>query len=98
MRLGERVTFTNVSDRMVDLSYTVVLVRDQVDELPPGTVLAPGEELLVFTGEGENSRLEHYLGVGEPFLFYRGATGGSAKLRTHTGIRITCVAWGDRAC
>lgn len=97
-RLGERISFANVSDRVVDLSYTVALVRDQVHELPPGTVVAPGEELLIFTGDGESSRLHHYLGVGEPFLFYKGATGGSAKLRTHTGIRIACVAWGDKAC
>ena len=97
-RLGERVTFTNVSERVVDLSYTVALVRDQVHELPPGTVLAPGERLLIFTGEGEDSRLRQYLGVGEPFLFFEESTGGSAKLRTHTGVRIACVAWGDRAC
>ncbi len=97
-RLGERIAFTNVSDRVVDLSYTVALVRDQVHELPPGTVLAPGERLLIFTGEGEDTRLRQYLGVGEPFLFFKGSTGGSAKLRTHTGIRIACVAWGDRSC
>ncbi len=96
--LGERVAFTNVSDGTVDLSYTVAMVRDQVYEFPLGTVLAPGERVLIFTGAGESAGLRHYLGVGEPFLFNPDVTGGTAKIRTHNGIRLACVAWGDRTC
>lgn len=79
------------------MSYTVAMVRDQVHELPLGTYLDPGEKVTVLMGVGVSTRLTHYLGVGSRFLFLD-PLGGTAKLRTHTGIRLACVAWGQRYC
>lgn len=96
-RTRERVWFTNTSPQALDLSYTVAQVRDQVYEFPLGTLIEPGERIVIFSGSGERTRLLHYLGFAERFLFADPA-GGTAKLRTHTGIRLACVAWGERTC
>lgn len=96
-RTRERVWFTNTSDREADLSYTVAMVRDQIYEFPLGTVVEPGERLTLFTGMGETTRLRHFLGLGEPFLF-ADPTGATAKIRTHDSVRIACVAWGAKSC
>ena len=93
----EFAAFRNHSAQRVDLSYTVVVVRDQVHELPLGTYLDPGERLRILMGTGEDDRLTHHLGVGNGYLFLD-PTGGSVKLRTHTGIRVACTAWGNRTC
>lgn len=96
-RSRERVWFTNTSSQVLDLSYTVAKVRDQVYEFPLGTLVEPRERLVVFSGSGEPTRLRHFLGVAEPFLF-TDVTGGTAKLRTHSSIRLACVAWGEQTC
>jgi endonuclease YncB( thermonuclease family) len=93
----EFAAFQNRSSQRVDLSYTVVVIREQIHELPLGTYLDPGERLKVLMGVGVQDRRTHYLGVDEGYLFMD-PTGGSVKLRTHTGIRIACTAWGDRTC
>ena len=96
-RKRERVWFTNTSSRQVDLSYTVVRIRSVVYELPLGTVVAPRERLLIFTGGGIRTRLRHFLGLAEPYLFAN-PLGSTARIRTHTGIRLACVAWREKRC
>lgn len=93
----ERVWFTNTSERRVDLSYTVLRIRGHSYEFPVGTVVDPGEELVIFTGAGVRTRLRHFLGLPEPFLFGN-PLGATARIRTHDTIRIACVDWGKQEC
>lgn len=96
-RRRERVVFTNTSAQTVDLGYTVFRARGLTYEFPLGTVVNPGEDLVVFTGAGVTTRLQHFLGLPEPFFFVNPA-GASARIRTHNTVLIACADWGQAQC
>lgn len=93
---SERAEIRNISDAPVALDYHVIEVGDaEVLEFPAGTTLNPGEVAVVHVGQGNATRLDHYLGRTGPILSGRG---GMALLRTHESIRVTCYAWGSDSC
>lgn len=93
---SERAEIRNISDAPVQLDYHVIEVGDaEVLEFPAGTTVNPGETAMVHIGQGNATRLDHYLGRSGPILSGRG---GKAILRTHESLRVDCYAWGSESC
>ena len=92
---GEYVALTLKGTKAVDLSYTTLWSHGNTRELAGGTVLKPGERMIVHMGKGTNTRLNHYWGKSYAPLTN---SGGNMILRTTNGIRIACSAWGTGRC
>ena len=59
---GEYVALTLKGTKAVDLSYTTLWSHGNTRELGGGTVLKPGERMVIHMGKGTNTRLNHYWG------------------------------------
>jgi endonuclease YncB( thermonuclease family) len=92
---GEYVVLTLPGSTPVDLSYTVLSIHGNVSELGAGSILNPGEVMVIFIGKGINTRLVHYWGKPSALLVN---AGGAMTLRTTEGIPLTCHSWGTSAC
>jgi endonuclease YncB( thermonuclease family) len=92
---GEYVALTLKGTKAVDLSYTTLWSHGNTREFGGGTILKPGERMIIHMGKGTNTRLNHYWGKSYAPLTN---SGGNMVLRTTNGIRITCSAWGTGRC
>jgi endonuclease YncB( thermonuclease family) len=92
---GEYVVLTTKGTKAVDLSQTTLWSHGNSRELGSGTVLRPGERMVIRMGKGTDARLIHYWGKNNAALTN---SGGTMVLRTTNGIRITCSAWGGSHC
>ena len=92
---GEYVVVTPRGSAAVDLTYKVLSVGSSTYELPRGTVVKPGEELVVRMGKGTNDRLHQFWGRTNGLLVNGG---GAMILRSTEDVRIACSAWGTGRC
>lgn len=92
---GEYVAITVKGTTSINLQYQVLAANGYTYEFPKGSVVRPGEKLVVHLGKGTTSRLRHYWGNSNPVL---SNTGGAVELRTPDATRILCRAWGTGRC
>jgi endonuclease YncB( thermonuclease family) len=92
---GEYVVLSPRTGAAVDLSYRVLTVWGSTYELPRGSVVRPGERLVVRIGKGRSTRLNQYWGKSTAVLTNTGAV---MVLRSTEDLRIACTAWGTGRC
>ena len=92
---GEYVVVSPRSTTPIDLAYKVLSVGSSTYEIPRGTVVNPGEELVVRMGKGTSSRLMQFWGRTNGVMVN---TGGAMILRLTEDVRIACTAWGTGRC
>ena len=92
---GEYVVLSPRTRDAVDLSYKVLTVWGSTYELPRGSVVRPGERLVVRIGKGQSTRLNQYWGKSTALLTNAGAV---VVLRSTEDVRIACTAWGTGRC
>lgn len=92
----EAFSVTNISGEPVDLEGYLMNSYPRRYHFPAGTVLQPGETLRVEIGNGQDSALQKYWNVPQPFFKNNGPD--PATLETHDSIRIDCFAWGQGSC
>lgn len=92
---GEYVVVTVRGPKTVDLSHTVLASNGNTLEFGAGTILRPGERMVIRIGVGPSSRLLHYWGHSTPILTN---SGGAVILRTTETTRLICSAWGTGRC
>ncbi len=92
---GESISISAVGTSPVDLTRKVLVLNSHVMELPVGTVLQPGEKLVVRSGKGTSSRLVRYWQSPSALL---SNSGGVVTLRNTEGTPLTCRSWGSGRC
>ena len=92
---GEYVVLSPRTRDAVDLSYKVLTVWGSTYELPRGSIVRPGERLVVRIGKGQGTRLNQYWGKSTALLTNAGAV---MVLRSTEDVRIACTAWGTGRC
>ena len=80
---GEYVALTLKGTKAVDLSYTTLWSHGNTRELGGGTVLKPGERMIIHMGKGTNTRLNHYWGKTYAPLTNSGGTHDPAHHQRH---------------
>ncbi len=96
-RREEQVRVENTSPAAVDLEGTTLQSWPYGYAFGAGTVLQPGETLVleVRGSPDGDSRLVKHWGRPGPILDDRG---DAVSLRTPAGIALACSAWGSAAC
>lgn len=92
---GEYVTVRPAGAYSVDVSYRVMSAFGHTYEFPKGSVVRPGELLVLRSGTGTSTRLTRYWGSATPLL---ANAGGTAVLRTPENVRVGCIGWGTGRC
>lgn len=92
---GEYVVLTARGTKPINLSFTTLWENGNSRELGGGSILNPGERMVIHMGKGRSSRLSQYWNKSYAPLTN---SGGSMVLRTTNGIRITCAAWQAGRC
>ena len=92
---GEYVVLSPRTGASIDLSYRVLTVWGSTYELPRGSIVRPGERLVVRIGKGRSTRLNQYWGKSTALLTNAGAV---MVLRSTEDVRIACTAWGTGRC
>lgn len=95
---GERVEIKSTSSKPVNLSWYVIDNPPYTKVIPGGTILKPGETMVLKMGSGTStlstSPVRLYLGARRGVL---NNTGDIVSLRTFDEIRLDCYAWGDKS-
>lgn len=92
---GESISLSVVGTSPVDLTRKVLVLNSRVMEMPVGTVLQPGEKLVVRSGTGTSSRLVRYWQSSSSLL---SNSGGVVTLRNTEGTPLTCRSWAGGRC
>lgn len=92
---GEYVTVRPAGAYTVDISYKVISAFGHTYEFPKGSYVRSGEQMVLRSGKGTNTRLTRYWGSATPVL---ANAGGVAVLRTPENVRLGCIGWGTGRC
>jgi endonuclease YncB( thermonuclease family) len=87
----ESITVTNTGSGRADLTGLFLEENGRTYEIQPGTVLGRGEDLVVRTGDGRQTRTRQYWGNGSTYMLAN--SGGTARLRTWDGYLLASKTW-----